>query len=126
MKILYVTPYSHTATALVERGIKTLKDPMKTNLEDNCNLNEALHRSLTIMRTKVDSKLKETPFERQYGRKPRTEVTNYLNLPTDTMILFQPNQRHFKHTPSVYPNNFLANKNKRLKRKRTTSRKRRT
>ena len=25
----------------------------------------------------------ETPFERHYGRKPRTELTSYLNLPTD-------------------------------------------
>ena len=35
------------------------------------------------MRTTVPYKIKETHFERQYGRKPRTEFTNYLNLPTD-------------------------------------------
>ena len=27
--------------------------------------------------------IKETPFERHYGRKPRTEITSYLNKPTD-------------------------------------------
>ena len=55
---------------------------MRTKLEENCNLNEALHRSVMVMRTTVHSKTKETPFERHYGRKPRTEPTSYLNLPT--------------------------------------------
>ena len=32
------------------------------------------------MRTTVHSSIKETPFERHYGRKPRTEVHNYLNI----------------------------------------------
>ena len=35
------------------------------------------------MRTTVHSSIKETPFECYYGRKPRTEITSYLNLPTD-------------------------------------------
>ena len=35
------------------------------------------------MRTTIHSKIKESPLERHYGRKPRTELTNYLNLPTD-------------------------------------------
>ena len=56
---------------------------MKTNLEDKCNLNEALYRSLVVMRITVHSKTKETPFERHNGRKPRTELTSYLYLPTD-------------------------------------------
>ena len=56
---------------------------MRTNLEDNCYLNETLYRSLMVMRTTIQSKIKESPFERHYGRKPRTELTNYLNLPTD-------------------------------------------
>ena len=44
INLLYGKPYIHTATGLVERGIKTLKDLMRTNLEDSCNLNEALYR----------------------------------------------------------------------------------
>ena len=58
---------------------------MGTNLADNCNLNEALYRSLTVMRTVVHSKIKETPFERHYGRKPRAELTSYLNLPSNVI-----------------------------------------
>ena len=78
IKLIYGTPYIHTATGLVEKGIKTLKDLMRTNLGDNCNLNEALYRSLMLMRKTVHSKTKESPFEQHYGRKPRSELTNYL------------------------------------------------
>ena len=34
------------------------------------------------MRKTIHSKTKESPFESHYGGKPRTELTNYLNLPT--------------------------------------------
>ena len=83
IKLIYGTHYIHTATGLVERGIKTLKDLMKANLEDKCTVNEALSRSLNVMRTTIHSSIKETPFERHYGRKPRTEITSYLNIPTE-------------------------------------------
>ena len=58
---------------------------MRTNLEDNCNSNEALYRSSLVIRTTVRSKTKESPFERHYGRKTRTELTNYLNIPTNSI-----------------------------------------
>ena len=48
----------HTSTGLVERGIKTLKDLMRTNLEDKCNLNEAFYQSLMVMRRTVHTKTK--------------------------------------------------------------------
>ena len=82
IKLIYGTSYIHTATGLVELGIKTLKDLLRTKLEDICNLNEALHRSLMVKGTTVHSKIKETLFEGKYDRKPRTELTSYLNLPT--------------------------------------------
>ena len=37
------------------------------------------------MRTTIHSKIKESPFERHNGRKPRTELTSYLPLPTDNI-----------------------------------------
>ena len=64
IKLIYGTPYIHTATGIVERGIKTLKDLMRTNLQDNCNLNEALYQALMVMRMTFHSKTKESPFER--------------------------------------------------------------
>ena len=72
IKLIYGKPYIHTPTGLVERGIKTLKEGYV--------INEALGRSLNVMRTTVHSSIKETPFERHYGRKPRTEIHNYLNV----------------------------------------------
>ena len=86
-KLIYGTPYIPTATGLVEPGIKTLKDLMKTKLVDNCNFNETPTRSLTVMRTTVHSKTKETPFERHYGRKPRTELLCYLILPSNVVLV---------------------------------------
>ena len=83
IKQIYGTPYTHTATGLVERGIKTLRYLMRSNLKDKSNLNDALYQSLMVMRKTIHSKTKETPFERHYGRKPRTELTSYLDLPTD-------------------------------------------
>ena len=80
IKLIYGTPYIHTPTGLVERGIRTLKEYLRTNLEEGYNINEALSRSLNVMRTTVHSSIKETPFERHYGRKPRTEIHNYLNM----------------------------------------------
>ena len=73
----------HTATELVKRGIKTPKDLLRTNSEDKCILNDALYQSLMVMRMTIHSKTKKTPFEKHYGRKPRTELTSYLNLPTN-------------------------------------------
>ena len=83
IKLIYGMLYINTATGVVERGIKTLKDLMRTNLEDKCNLHDALYQSLMVMRTTNYSKTEETSFERHYGRKLRTELTCYLNLSTD-------------------------------------------
>ena len=80
IKLIYGTPYSHTPTGLVERGIRTLKENLRKNLEEGYSINEALSRSLNVMRTTVHSSIKETPFERHYGRKPRTEIHNYLYM----------------------------------------------
>ena len=53
---------------------------MKANLWDGCTLNEARSPFLNVMRTTVHSSIKETPFERHYGRKPRTELNNCLEV----------------------------------------------
>ena len=90
IKLIYGTPYKHTATGLVERGINTLKVLMKTNLEDKCRVSKALSRSLNVMRTTIHSSIKITPFEKHYGRKPRTEITSYLNIPTDIIEIVSP------------------------------------
>ena len=55
IKVIYGTPYIHTPTGLIERGIKTLKDFLQANLEEK---NEALSRLLNMMRTTVPFKYK--------------------------------------------------------------------
>ena len=60
IKLIYGTPYIHTPTGLVERGITTLKENLRTNLEEGYNINEALSRSLNVMRTTVHSSMKKT------------------------------------------------------------------
>ena len=80
IKIIYGTSYIHTPTGLVGRGNKTLKDYLRTNLEEGYVVNEALRRSLNVMRMTVHSSIKVTPFEHHYGRKPRTGIHNYLNV----------------------------------------------
>ena len=58
IKLIYGTPYIHTPTGLVERGIRTLKEHLRTNLEEGYNINEALSRSLNVMRTTIHSSKK--------------------------------------------------------------------
>ena len=93
IKLIYGTPYIHTPTGTVERGIKTLNENLRTNLEEGYNLNEALNSSLNIIRTTFHSSIKETTFERRYGRKPRTEIHNYLNI--------SPNKRYVSDEPET-------------------------
>ena len=78
--LIYGTPYIPTPPGLVESGIRTIKEYLGRNLEEGHNINDALSRSLNVMRTTVLSSIKETPFERHYGRKLRTEIQNYSNV----------------------------------------------
>ena len=48
----------YTPTGLVERGIRTLKENLRKNLEEGYSINEALSRSLNVMRTTVHSSIK--------------------------------------------------------------------
>ena len=52
---------------------------MRANLWDGYTINETLSSSVNVMRTTVHSSIKETPFERHFGRKPKTELRIYLN-----------------------------------------------
>ena len=70
----------HTPTGLVERGIRTIKEYLRTNLEEGHNIIDALTRSLNVRRTTVHFSIKETPFEHHYARKPGTEIPNYLKV----------------------------------------------
>ena len=94
IKVIYGTPYIHTPTVLVEKDIRMLKEYLQTKLEKKYSIPKALSRSLNVMRTTVQSSIKETPFERHYSRKPRTEIHNYLIVSPKTG--FQQRQRRCK------------------------------
>ena len=77
--MIYGTPYIHTPTGLVERGVRTLKENLLTNIKAGERLGKALDLSLDVIRKTPHTKLKKSAFELHYSRKPNTEVTNLLN-----------------------------------------------
>ena len=77
-EIEYCTPRLHTGTGAVERAIQTIKNLILANLEDNLCLTECVNRALKVMRFKIHTGSKLTPFELHHGRKPRTELTNLV------------------------------------------------
>ena len=50
IKLIYGTPYIHTPTGLVERGVRTLKDNLITNIKAGERFGKALDLSLDVMR----------------------------------------------------------------------------
>ena len=80
IKLIYGTPYIHTPTGLVERGVRTLKENLLTNLKAGERFGKALDIALEIMRKTPHTRLKKSAFELHYGRSPNTEVSNLLNL----------------------------------------------
>ena len=50
IRLIYGTPYIHTPTGLVERGVRTLKETMLTNIKAGEKFNKALDIALNVMR----------------------------------------------------------------------------
>ena len=76
IKYIYSTANLHTGTGLVERIIQSLENLILTNLEEGLNLRESISRALYVLRFTKHSETKKTPFEIQFGRAPRTRLTN--------------------------------------------------
>ena len=76
--LIYWTPYIHTPTGLVERGVKTLKENLVTNIKAGERFGKALDMSLEVMRKTPHTRLRKSAFEIHYGRKPNTEISNLL------------------------------------------------
>ena len=82
IRIIYGTPYIHTPTGLVERGVRTLKENILTNIKAGERFGKALDLSLDVMRKTPHTRLRKSAFELHYGRKPNTEISNLINLDT--------------------------------------------
>ena len=80
IKLIYGTPYIHTPTGLVERGVRTLKETLLTKIKAGDKFGKALDIALEIMRKTPHTRLKKSAFELHYGREPNTEISNMLNL----------------------------------------------
>ena len=72
------TPNLHTRTGSVERTIGSLKQLMKAFLSDGFGIKEALNRALGNLRLTPHSKIKLTPFELHFGRRPNTALRNLV------------------------------------------------
>ena len=75
----YGTANLHTSTGLVERTIQSLKNLVLANLKDEQNLSESVNRVLYVLRFRIHSETKKTPFESHFGRAPRTIISNLKN-----------------------------------------------
>ena len=80
IKLIYGTQYIHTPTGLVERGVRTLKENILTNIKAGERFGKALDLSLDVIRKTPHTRLKKSAFELHYGTKPNTEISNLLNL----------------------------------------------
>ena len=74
------TLYVHTPTGLVERGVRTLKENLLTNIKAVERFGKTLDMSLDVMRKTPHMRLKKSAFELHYDRKPNTEFSNLLKL----------------------------------------------
>ena len=90
IKLIYGTPNLHTPTGLVERGVRSLKESMLTNLKDNKSMNESIDLALEVMRMTPHTRLKKSAFELHFGRKPNTELSNLLGTNPNANILANP------------------------------------
>ena len=69
----------HTGTGFVERTIRSIKDLIRTNLQDGLKFTDSVKLTVKTMRLTPNSRLKITLFELHMGRKPRTSITNIVN-----------------------------------------------
>ena len=86
IKLIYGTPYIHTPTGLVERGVRTLKENLLTNIKAGEPFGKALDLALNVMRTTPHTRLRKSAFELHFGREPNTEWGNMLKLDKTKLI----------------------------------------
>ncbi len=80
LEVKFSTPHVHTPIGLVERNIQTIENYVKTFLIEKRDLKAAVRRSVETLRFSWNSRTKKTPLELLYGIKPRSVLTNLVNL----------------------------------------------
>ena len=80
IKLIYGTPYIHTPTGLVDRGVRTLKENFLTTIKAGEPFGKALDLALNVMRNTPHTWLRKSALELHFGREPNTEWSNMSKL----------------------------------------------
>ena len=98
--------YIRTATGLLKQGIKTMKDLIKTNFED-MYCKRSIKPIINGYAQNGPLKNERKAVQNTHGRKPRTQITSYLNLPPgindivsarlETLQVFSVNNGHIDY-----------------------------
>ena len=89
VKVHFSTPHVHTSIGLVERNIQTVENYVKTYIIEKRYLKEAVRRAIRTLRFSWSASTKQTPFELFHGRKPRSVLTNVVNLDNEGKDLIE-------------------------------------
>ena len=71
----YVTPYVHTGNGSIERTIGTIDSYFKIYLDETKNMQDSVFKMLELLRFTYHQSIKQTPFEKHFGRKPDTQLS---------------------------------------------------
>ena len=89
------TPNLHTGTGQVERTIRSVRSLTRANMTDGLTFEDSAQLAIKTLRQTPHTKLKMTPFQMHYGRKPRTAITNLSGQPQCLLS-------NWKKTPTNY------------------------
>ena len=64
----------------MERGVRTLKEILLTNIKAGGKFGKALHMALDVMRKTHHTRQNKSAFELHYGREPNLEISNLSNI----------------------------------------------
>ena len=74
IEIIYGTPYIHTPTGLVERGVRTLNETLLANIKTGESFEKALDLALNEMRTTPNTRLSRNPHLNYTSEENRTRI----------------------------------------------------
>ena len=119
IKIKYGTPYIHTPTSLVERGVRTLKENLLTNIKTGEPFGKALDLALNVMPNTEWSNMMKLD-------KTKTITNDFISARPDTLQVYtfrgeggssdhlpMKQKRKGAKTVSKYPVQFFERKNRR-------------
>ena len=74
IKIIYGTPYIHTPTYQIERGVSTLKENLITNIKAGERLGKVLDMSSEVLRKTPHTRPRKSTVELHYRPKPNKHM----------------------------------------------------